>query len=125
MSSRVYYNQKDIIDEIQIRTGFSNYHIDKVLNTLSDVLKERLSDTHDIVEIKPFTGLKLISKHSTSKQISNLKDGYLKSDLVMSVTSHMTDYYKKDIKKLYKQKKSQRNVRKDHSFRCGMDSIKI
>ena len=71
MSSRVYYNQKDIIDEIQIRTGFSNYHIDKVLNTLSDVLKERLSDTHDIVEIKPFTGLKLMSKHSTSKQISN------------------------------------------------------
>lgn len=107
MSSRVYYNQKDIIDEIQIRTGFSNYHIDKVLNTLSDVLKERLSDTHDIVEIKPFTGLKLISKHSTSKQMSNL-NGYLKSDFGISVTSHMTDYYKKDIKKLYKQKKSQR-----------------
>ena len=47
---KIYYNQKNIIDEIHKDTGCSIYEISKVLNSLGNVVKDKFSDSDDYVD---------------------------------------------------------------------------
>ena len=99
-----YYNQKDIVNEINQRVEYSSDELYKVLNTLEDVVKDKISDECDYVELKIFPGLIVTSKYIPCEQSkSNLVlDG---SDLVLSLSVKFTDYFKRQIKKLHKDKK--------------------
>ena len=67
-------------------------------------MKDKISDECDYVELKIFPGLIVTSKYIPYEQSkSNLVlDG---SDLVLSLSVKFTDYFKRQIKKLHKDKK--------------------
>ena len=82
---KIYYNQKNVIDEIHKDTGCSVYEISKILNSLGNVVKDKFSDSDDCVEIKLFPGLKVTSRYIPPEQFtSNLGISNLNSILILN-----------------------------------------
>ena len=78
--------------------GCSAHDVFKILDTLSDVVKDKISDT-DNAEIKIFPGLKVTSRYIPPEQSkSNLN---LKSNSILSITSVFTDDFRKKVRELH------------------------
>ena len=98
---KIYYNQKNIIDEIHKDTGCSIYEISKVLNSLGNVVKDKFSDSDDYVEIKLFPGLKVTSRYIPPEQSkSNLDISNL--DFILSLNATFSDRFRKEIREKHK-----------------------
>lgn len=97
--NHTYISQKEIAYEIEERLGCSANDVFKMLNVLSDVVKDKFSDMNDI-EIKIFPGLKVTSEHIPSEQFNtNLKNVNISPDYVLKLTAYFTDNFKKEIRK--------------------------
>lgn len=81
--------------------GCSAHDVFKILDTLSDVVKDKISDT-DNAEIKIFPGLKVTSKYVPSEQYnSNLKNVNIPSNRVLKLSVYFTHDYKRKIRETY------------------------
>lgn len=100
---KIYYNQKNIIDEIHKDTGCSIYDITKILNSLGSVVKDKVSDSNNYVEIKLFPGLKVTSRFIPSEQ-SVSKRLNINSKYSMFLNAYFTDDFKKQIRRRIKNK---------------------
>ena len=98
---KIYYNQKNIIDEIHKDTGCSTYEISKVLNSLGNVVKDKFSDSDDYVEIKIFPGLKVASKYIPSEQ-SVSKRLNIDSEESLFLSAYFTDDFRKKVRQQHK-----------------------
>ncbi len=95
-----YYNQKFVISEIHNKTGYSTNDIAKILNSLSDVIKDKFSNTDDYVEIKLFPGLKVASEYIPPEQSkSNLNIS--NQDFILRINATFSDYFRKEIRSLH------------------------
>ena len=94
---KIYYNQKNIIDEIHKDTGCSIYEISKVLNSLGNVVKDKFSDSDDYVEIKIFPGLKVTSKYIPSEQTVS-KRLNIDSEESLFLSAYFTDDFRKKVR---------------------------
>ena len=82
--------------------GCSAHDVFKILDTLSDVVKDKISDT-DNAEIKIFPGLKVTSKCVPLEQYnSNLKNVNIPSYHVLKLYVYFTHDYKRKIRETYK-----------------------
>ena len=94
-----YYNQKDVIEEINLRTGCSLKDICKIINTLGDVVKDKFSDSDNFVELKLFPGLKVTSRYIPSEQsVTNRLN--TNSDYSIFMSSVFTDDFRKKVRYL-------------------------
>ena len=91
-----YYNQRFIINQIQNDTGCSARDIGRILSSLRDLVKDKLSDSEDS-ELKIFPGLKVTSRYIPTEQ-SNLN---LKNNSILSITSVFTDDFRKKVRELH------------------------
>ena len=98
---KIYYKQKNIIDEIHKDTGCSIYEISKVLNSLGNVVKDKFSDSDDYVEIKIFPGLKVTSKYIPSEQTVS-KRLNIDSEESLFLSAYFTDDFRKKVRKQHK-----------------------
>ena len=98
---KIYYNQKNIIDEIHKDTGCSIYEISKVLNSLGNVVKDKFSDSDDYVEIKIFPGLKVTSKYIPSEQTVS-KRLNIDSEESLFLSAYFTDDFRKKVRQQHK-----------------------
>lgn len=96
-----YYNQKDIISEIHNQTNCSTNDITRILNSLSNIIKEKFSNVDDYIEIKLFPGLKVTSKYVSSNN-SVSKRLNIKSDYSIFMSAIFTDDFRKKIRELHK-----------------------
>ena len=94
---KIYYNQKNVIDEIHKDTGCSIYEISKVLNSLGNVVKDKFSDSDDYVEIKIFPGLKVTSKYIPSEQTVS-KRLNIDSEESLFLSAYFTDDFRKKVR---------------------------
>ena len=101
--TKTYYNQKDIINSIHDDTGCSILDITKILNSLGSVVKDKVSDSNNYVEIKLFPGLKVTSRFIPSEQ-SVSKRLNINSKYSMFLNANFTDDFKKQIRRRIKNK---------------------
>lgn len=95
-----YYNQKDVVNAISLKTGGSRGDILRILNSLGDVVKEKFGGEDSFVEIKLFPGLKVTSKYVPSEQSvsSRLK---IQSGYSIFMSAAFTDDFRKKVKALH------------------------
>lgn len=107
MLIKTYYNQRDIINEIQEETGYSFYEIERVLSTLEFFIQEKLIDNDNNIEIKVFPGFKIKSQVVSANQYnSNLcKNGIINSDYILKLSAYFTDAFKRKIHKQIRDKR--------------------
>ena len=98
---KIYYNQKNVIDEIHKDTGCSIYEISKILNSLGNMVKDKFSDSNNYVEIKLFPGLKVTSRFIPSEQTVS-KRLNIDSEESLFLTASFTDDFRKKIRKQHK-----------------------
>ena len=67
------------------------------------VIQEKLGAKEGIVELKPFSGLKLCSKTIPAKNFrSNLHNqGYINSDYIIQLSAEFTNNFKRKLRKLH------------------------
>ena len=95
-----YYNQRFIINQIQNDTGCSARDIGRILSSLRDLVKDKLSDSEDS-ELKIFPGLKVTSRYIPPEQSkSNLDISNL--DFVLSLNATFSDRFRKEIREKHK-----------------------
>lgn len=102
---RKYYNQRSIINQIQNDTGCSARDIGRILSSLRDLVKDKLSDSEDS-ELKIFPGLKVTSRYIPTEQ-SNLNfcnNGTINSDFLLYLNGEFSHRFKEEIKQLHKEK---------------------
>lgn len=100
IQEKKYYNQKDVIEEINLRTGCSLKDICKIINTLGDVVKDKFSDSDNFVELKLFPGLKVTSRYIPSEQsVTNRLN--TNSDYSIFMSSVFTDDFRKKVRYLH------------------------
>lgn len=98
-----YYNQKNVIDEIHTRTGCNYNDITKILNSLGEVVKNKIGNSSGFTEIKLFPGLKISSEFLPEKQYnSNL--GIINISSILSLKAEFSKNFKRDIKEIHKSK---------------------
>ena len=100
-----YYNQRFIINQIQNDTGCSARDIGRILSSLRDLVKDKLSDSEDS-ELKIFPGLKVTSRYIPTEQ-SNLNfcnNGTINSDFLLYLNGEFSHRFKEEIKQLHKEK---------------------
>ena len=100
-----YYNQRFIINQIQNDTGYSARDIGRILSSLRDLVKDKLSDSEDS-ELKIFPGLKVTSRYIPTEQ-SNLNfcnNGTINSDFLLYLDGEFSHRFKEEIKQLHKVK---------------------
>ena len=100
-----YYNQRFVINQIQHDTGCSARDVTKVLTSLRDLVKDKLSDSDDS-ELKIFPGLKVTSRYIPTEQ-SNLNfcnNGTISSDYLLYLNGEFSHRFKDEIKQLHKEK---------------------
>lgn len=100
-----YYNQRFIINQIQNDTGCSARDIGRILSSLRDLVKDKLSDGEDS-ELKIFPGLKVTSRYIPTEQ-SNLNfcnNGIINSDFLLYLDGEFSHRFKEEIKQLHKEK---------------------
>nr|MBC8540829.1 HU family DNA-binding protein [Congzhengia minquanensis] len=104
MKNKVQYTQKDIVNELCKETGYSKYEIERVLEALEFIVQDKLGDKDNIVEIKPFSGLRLCSDVISSKDYhSNLRSsGYIDPEYIIQLSAGFTEHFKRKLRKLHK-----------------------
>lgn len=98
-----YYNQQYVIDEIHNATGCSIREINCILNSLRNVVREKLSDRDNNSEIKIFPGLKVSSRYIPAEQ-SNLNlcnNGTIKTDYLLYLNGEFSNRFKREIKQAH------------------------
>ncbi len=100
------YNQKDIIAIVSKNTGCSMQDTAKILNALCGVVKEKISDENDFVELKLFPGLKITSRYVPSDQSKSNLSGYIKSGEMLFLSAEFSRRFKEAVRKQHKQQKS-------------------
>ena len=96
-----YYNQNEIVKEINLKTGCSLTDIYKITNALGDVVKDKFSDKDNYVELKLFPGLKVTSRYIPPEQSkSNLDISNL--DFILSLNATFSDRFRKEIREKHK-----------------------
>lgn len=130
-----YYNQRFIINQIQNDTGCSARDIGRILSSLRDLVKDKLSDGEDS-ELKIFPGLKVTSRYIPTEQ-SNLNfcnNGTINSDFLLYLDGEFSHRFKEEIKQLHKEKqwnqlflaeKWNRNNRNKYFTMIAMNSVQI
>ena len=97
-----YYNQNEIVKEINLKTGCSLTDIYKITNALGDVVKDKFSDKDDYVELKLFPGLKVTSRYIPSEQ-SVSKRLNINSNYSIFMSAVFTDDFRKKVRELHNQ----------------------
>ena len=95
-----YYNQNEIVKEINLKTGCSLIDIYKITNALGDVVKDKFSDKNDYVELKLFPGLKVTSRYIPSEQ-SVSKRLNINSNYSIFMSAVFTDDFRKKVRELH------------------------
>ena len=95
-----YYNQNEIVKEINLKTGCSLTDIYKITNALGDVVKDKFSDKDNYVELKLFPGLKVTSRYIPSEQ-SVSKRLNINSNYSIFMSAVFTDDFRKKVRKLH------------------------
>lgn len=95
-----YYNQNEIVKEINLKTGCSLTDIYKITNALGDVVKDKFSDKDDYVELKLFPGLKVTSRYIPSEQ-SVSKRLNINSNYSIFMSAVFTDDFRKKVRELH------------------------
>lgn len=95
-----YYNQNEIIKEINQKTGCSLTDIYKITNALGDVVKDKFSDKDNYVELKLFPGLKVTSRYIPSEQ-SVSKRLNINSNYSIFMSAVFTDDFRKKVRELH------------------------
>lgn len=95
-----YYNQNEIIKEINQKTGCSLIDIYKITNALGDVVKDKFSDKDNYVELKLFPGLKVTSRYIPSEQ-SVSKRLNINSNYSIFMSAVFTDDFRKKVRELH------------------------
>lgn len=95
-----YYNQNEIVKEINLKTGCSLTDIYKVTNALGDVVKDKFSDKDNYVELKLFPGLKVTSRYIPSGQ-SVSKRLNINSNYSIFMSAVFTDDFRKKVRELH------------------------
>lgn len=94
-----YYNQDDIIKYIADYTGFQKEDVKQILNSLSEVVREKLSDGEN-TKVKFFPGLTLSSEFiPIEKSVSNLNE-YISSD-VLKLSANFSKCFRDDLRQLH------------------------
>lgn len=100
IQEKKYYNQKDIIKEINLKTGCSLKDIYKIINSLGEVVKEKFSDDDNFVELKLFPGLKVTSRYIPSEQsVTNRLN--TNSDYSIFMSSVFSDDFRKKVRQIH------------------------
>ena len=95
-----YYNQNEIVKEINLKTGCSLTDIYKITNALGDVVKDKFSDKDNYVELKLFPGLKVTSRYIPSEQ-SVSKRLNINSNSSIFMSAVFTDDFRKKVRELH------------------------
>ncbi len=95
-----YYNQNEIVKEINLKTGCSLTDIYKITNALGDVVKDKFSDKDNYVELKLFPGLKVTSRYIPSEQ-SVSKRLSISSNYSIFMSAVFTDDFRKKVRELH------------------------
>ena len=95
-----YYNQNEIVKEINLKTGCSLTDIYKITNALGDVVKDKFSDKDNYVELKLFPGLKVTSRYIPSEQ-SVSKRLNINSNYSIFMSAVFTDDFRKKVRELH------------------------
>lgn len=95
-----YYNQNEIVKEINLKTGCSLTDIYKITNALGDVVKDKFSDKDNYVELKLFPGLKVTSRYIPSEQ-SVSKRLNVSSNYSIFMSAVFTDDFRKKVRELH------------------------
>ena len=95
-----YYNQNEIVKEINLKTGCSLTDIYKITNALGDVVKDKFSDKDDYVELKLFPGLKVTSRYIPSEQ-SVSKRLNINSNYSIFMSAVFTDDFRQKVRELH------------------------
>ena len=95
-----YYNQNEIVKEINLKTGCSLTDIYKITNALGDVVKDNSSDKDNYVELKLFPGLKVTSRYIPSEQ-SVSKRLNINSNYSIFMSAVFTDDFRKKVRELH------------------------
>lgn len=83
--------------EITNRIHYSTTDVLRVLNSLSDVVRDKFSDKDNFVELKLFPGLKVSSRYLSPEQSkSNLN--MQNTEYILSISSTFTDDFRKKIR---------------------------
>ena len=96
-----YYNLNDIVYDIHWHTGCSMNDISKVIHSLTDVVKDKLSEPEDKVEIRVFNGLKISSEQIPSRR---------KGEVSLLLNSSFSDSFAREVRQLYKDKSQIDNI---------------
>lgn len=94
-----YYNQDIIISEIAKRTNYSKHEIYDVLNTLPDIIAEKLLTTKEHTEIKVIPGLKILCKYRSKNQVKNVYKNITNKEPhdKLIISAKFTDDYKNKV----------------------------
>lgn len=95
-----YYNQNEIVKEINLKTGCSLTDIYKITNALGEVVKDKFSDKDNYVELKLFPGLKVTSRYIPSEQ-SVSKRLNINSNYSIFMSAVFTDDFRKKVRELH------------------------
>lgn len=101
IENTIQYTQKDIVNEICLETGYSKYEVERVLEALEFVIQDKLGDKDNMVNITPFSGLKLHSKVIPSKNCNLHTSGYITSDYIIQLSADFTKHFKRKLRKLH------------------------
>lgn len=103
---KIYYNQKYVIDKIHNDTGCSIREISNVLNSLRNLVKDKLSDRNINSEIKIFPGLKVTSKYISTEQskLNLCKNGTINSGYLLYLNGEFSNRFKNEIKQIHDNK---------------------
>ncbi len=101
---KIYYKQKEVIQELHKRTNCSTDDVTKILNSLGDMVKDKFSDKDNFVEIKLFPGLKVTSRFIPSEQ-SVSKRLNIESNYSVFMSATFTDAFRKKVRESYEKAK--------------------
>lgn len=86
-----------------MRTGYNYNDIIKILNSLGEVVKNKIGNSNGFTEIKLFPGLKIISEFLPEEQYnSNL--GIVNISSILKLKAEFSKNFKRDIKEIHKSK---------------------
>lgn len=98
-----YYNQEFIAKEISKETGYNISDVNNILNTLSKIMINKMSETSNETEIKICSGIKILAKIKDLRDFNsnlNIKSAYEK----IMIYPKITDDFKNKINNKYKEK---------------------
>ena len=89
----IYYSQKNIIDLLHSLTGYSINEITEILNSLGYIVKDKISNSDNSVDLKIFPGMKISSTFSPARR---------SGEISLSLQAQFSDSFKKEIRNIHK-----------------------